>query len=131
MDLNFAEKISGYTKKQSDFLIAFLDCGIISEAAKKAQITEATAHKWLNNGLNKDLQIIKADLIEKYLNKLQLASGLAVNTLISIMKDEKNSINARLKASTTILDATLKIREQEQIIKRIEALEEKLVDCGE
>ena len=53
MAIKLPEKLSGYTKKQSDFLISLLDTGIISEAAKKANITESTAHKWLNNGLIK------------------------------------------------------------------------------
>lgn len=126
MDLNLPEKLSGYTQKQSDFLIAMLDGGIISEAAKKADISEATAHKWLNNGLDKELRTIRANIIEKHLNKLQLASGLAVQTLIDILEDKNTSAGSKLKASTIILGTTMKIREQEEILNRLEALEEQV-----
>lgn len=128
MRLNLPEKIGGYPKKQSDFLIAMLDTGIISESAKRANVTEATAHKWLNEGLNKELKALRAGLIEESLNKLQLTCALAVDTLYDILNNKDNALSIRLKASTFILDTTMKIREQEQIIERLEALEERIDD---
>lgn len=128
MVLNLPEKLSGYPQKQSDFLIAMLDTGIISEAAKRAHITEATAHKWLNGGLSKELKTLRAGLIEESLNKLQLACDFAVETLLEIMKDKSTPVGVKLKTCTTILDTTLKLREQEQIIDRLEALEERIDD---
>jgi len=132
MSMNLPEKISGYSKKRSDFLIALLDVGVISEAAKRANITESTAHKWLNDGLNEELKKIRASLIKKHLDKLQLACGLAVDTLIEILmnKDKLYSINIRERASKTILENTLKIREQDQIIQRVENLEDRLFENG-
>jgi len=126
MVLNLPEKLSGYPQKQSDFLIAMLDTGIISEAAKRAHITEATAHKWLNNGLDKVLKEMRAELIDEALNKLQLACTFAVDTLLEILSNKENPLSIRLKASTFVLDATFKIREQEQIIDRLDALEERI-----
>ena len=62
---------------------------------------------------------------------MQLACQLAVDTLIKALEDEKSSIGLKVKASKSILDTTLKIREQELIINRIEALEDRLVDNGD
>jgi lipopolysaccharide biosynthesis regulator YciM len=124
------EKLAGYSKKQSDFLLAMLDTGVIAEAAKKSKISEVTAHKWLNEGLAKELQSIRANLIEKDLNRLQLACGLAVNTLIDIIQDAQASKSVKVNACKTILENSMKIREQEQIISRLEELEERMLDNG-
>ena len=122
-----AVKIDDYSHKQCDFLIAMLDCdGNISEAAKSAKISEATAHRWLNNGLNKDIKAIKNNFVESYLNKLQIASGYAVDSIIEILRDKNTSVNIKLKASKIALDMTLKIREDEEIVAKLNELEERV-----
>lgn len=126
MTLNLPEKLSGYTQKQSDFLLAMLDCGIISEAAKRANVSEATAYKWLNDGLNKDLRNIRAGIIEGHLNKLQFATDKAVQCIIEILDDEKSSAGIKLKASQIILNTTLKLQENEQIVDRLEEIEKRM-----
>lgn len=122
--LKLPERLAGYSKKQSDFMVALLDCGIVIEACKKSGVSERCAYKWLKDGLEKELQEIRANLIEKDLNRLQLACGLAVNTLIEVMQDDKAPRGIKVNASRAVLDNIFKCREQEQIINKLSLLQE-------
>lgn len=128
MGQNLPRKLSKYPQKQSNFLLAMLEAGIISIAAKTANISEATAHKWLNGGLSDVLEEMRLEMIESALNRIQVACSSAVETMLEILNDKSNPASIRLRASTTILDTTLKIREQQQIIDKLEALEERIDD---
>lgn len=121
------KNFDGYTQKQINFLIAMVESGgNISEASKKSAISEATAHRWLNKGIGKDIQKIKSDLVGRYLNKLQLASGEAIDSLLFILKDKTNSANTKLRAIKIVLDMTVRINENDEILKKLEELEERL-----
>lgn len=128
MTLNLSKTLSKYPPKKSNFLIAMLEKGIVSVAAKTANITEATAHKWLNGGLDETLEKMRLEMIEEALNRIKLACSSAVDTMLEILNDKSNSAGIRLKASTIIIDTTMKIREQQQIIDKLEALEERIDD---
>ena len=99
MSLKLSKKLSKYPPKQSNFLIAMFEKGIVSIAAKTANVTEATAHKWLNGGLNETLEEMRLEMIDAALNKIQVACNSAVDTLIEILNDKSNSASIRLKCS--------------------------------
>lgn len=129
--LSLPERLAGYSKKQSDFMIALLDCGVVIEACRKSGVSEKCAYKWLKDGLEDELQEIRANLIEKDLNRLQLACSLAVDTLIEVMNDDKAPRGIKVNASRAVLDNIMKKREQEQIINKINALQEALSEAVE
>lgn len=128
---NFSEQFKKYSKKQLDFIIAYLDTGTVVEAASKANVTESTAYNWLRGGLDKDIKSFRLELVEKQFDRLQMATGLAVDTLIDVIKSKNSSDGLKIKTSKIILDLTLKLKEHEQIIKRMEELEERLTEVYE
>lgn len=47
--MELLENLTGYSKKQIDFVFAMLETGNISKSCKMASISEATAFKYLKN----------------------------------------------------------------------------------
>ena len=99
--MEFTENLSKYNKKQVDFIFAMLETGNISKSAKIANITETTAFKYLKNGLSEEINKIRKKYIEESL---------------------------KLNASKTILDYSLKIREQTCIIEKLNNIEKRIND---
>ena len=91
-----------------------------------AGITESTAHKWLQNGLAKEINNIRKSYIEENLKRLEYASIKATDNIIDILEDKECPKSIKLTASKTILDYTLKVREQTEIIERLENIEKRI-----
>lgn len=128
--MELEEKLAKLNKKQVDFIFAMLETGNISKSAKLANITETTAFKYLKNGLAEEINNIRKFYIEKNLKTLEYASIKATEVIIEILDDNVCPKSIKLNASKTILDYSLKIREQTEIIERLENLE-KRVDINE
>ena len=126
--MEFIEDLTKYSKKQIDFIFAMLETGNISKSAKIANITETTAFKYLKNGLSEEINKIRKRYIEESLKKLEYASVKATDTIINILEDEKSANSVRLNASRTILDYSLKIREQTEIIEKLNNIEKRIND---
>lgn len=126
--MEFIEDLTKYSKKQIDFIFAILETGNISKSAKIANITETTAFKYLKNGLSEEINKIRKRYIEESLKKLEYASVKATDTIINILEDEKSANSVRLNASKTILDYSLKIREQTEIIEKLNNIEKRIND---
>lgn len=128
--MELEEKLAKLNKKQVDFIFAMLETGNISKSAKLANITETTAFKYLKNGLAEEINNIRKFYIEKNLKTLEYASIKATEVIVEILDDNVCPKSIKLNASKTILDYSLKIREQTEIIERLENLE-KRVDINE
>lgn len=115
-----------YSKKQVDFIFAILETGNILKSSKIAGITEATAHKYLQNGLADEINKIRKSYIEENLKRLEYASLKATDVIIDILGEENCPKSIKLNASKTILDYSLKIREQTEIIERLEGIERRI-----
>ncbi len=123
MDLSV--NLTKYNKKQTDFVFAMLENGNILKSSKIAGITEATAHKYLKNGLAEEINKIRKCYIEENLKRIEYASIKATDTLLEILEDENCSKSIKLGAIKSILDYTLKIKEQEDIIERLNNIEKR------
>lgn len=126
--MEVTEKLSTYNKKQIDFIFAMLETGNISKSCKMANITEATAYKYLKNGLAEEINLIRRQYIEDSLNRLEYASIKATDVIIDILEDKNCANSIRLNASKQVLDYALKIREQTQIIDRLENIENRIAE---
>ena len=124
--MEFEEKLSKLNKKQSDFVVAMLETDNIAKSAKLAHITEQTAHNYLKNGLSSQIENIRKKYIRENLKRLEYASLKATDVLIGILEDEKCPKSVKLNASKSILDYSLKIREQTEIIERLEGIEKRI-----
>ena len=124
--MELSEKLVKYNKKQVDFIMAMLETGNISKSAKIANITETTAFKYLKDGLNEDIKSIRKLQIEENLKQFEFASLKATEVIIDILEDETCPKSIKLNASKTVLDYSLKIREQTEIIERLKNVEGKM-----
>lgn len=59
-------------------------------------------------------------------NKLTDSMGKAISVLVEILEDANVSAGVRIRAAQVILDITLKVTEQADIIQRLGSLEEQL-----
>lgn len=59
-------------------------------------------------------------------SKLTDSMGKAISTLVEILEDANVSAGVRIRASQILLDITLKVTEQTDIIQRLDSLEEQL-----
>lgn len=64
--------------------------------------------------------------IEENLKRIQYASLMATDVMIDILKNKECSCSVKLNASRTILEYTLKAREQTEIIERLEGIEKRI-----
>ena len=59
-------------------------------------------------------------------SKLTDSMGKAISVLVEILEDANVSAGVRIRASQILLDITLKVTEQADIIQRLDSLEEQL-----
>lgn len=59
-------------------------------------------------------------------SKLTDSMGKAISVLVEILEDANVSAGVRIRASQILLDITLKVTEQANIIQRLDSLEEQL-----
>jgi len=117
-------KITGLTKKQSDFVLTLIETGFISKAAETAGVTETTAHKWLKDGLNEIVEEVRQSLFDTRINELQEMMKLANKAVKETFEDEKASRNTKLNAAKIVYDNVFRYNEQRNIIEQMEELRE-------
>ena len=124
--MEITEELSKYNKKQTEFILALLQTDNISKSAKIAGISEITAHKWLKTSLKDDINKLRKIYIENNLKRLEFASIKATETLIDILQDENCSKSVKLSSAKLIIEYTLKAREQDEIISRLNNIEKRI-----
>lgn len=124
--MEIVDIINKYNKKQIDFIFAMLNTGNVSKSCKIANITETTAFKYLKTDLKKDLNTIRKTYIEENLKLLEYSIIKATNVIVEILDDSSCPKSTKLNASKTVLEYSLKIREQNEIIDRLKNIEDKI-----
>ncbi len=117
-------KIAGLTKKQSDFVLALIETGFITRAAKIAGVTEATAHKWLKEGLNEIVDEVRQSLFDKRINELEQMLKLANEAVKDTLEDDKASRTVKLNAARIVYDNVFRYNEQRHIMEQMDELRE-------
>lgn len=115
------DSLSGKKKK---FVMACLTNHTVSLAAQEAGISERTAYRYLKE------PVVRQALSEVMDDELTRAVGVAVGgmcsslaTLESIHRDNRLAPGARVAAARAILDNATKLREEQDIARRIVELE--------
>jgi transposase len=97
----------------------------VAAAARAAGVSERTAYRWLEDGdIRTRLDAARAEIVARAVDKLSAASVEAADTLRRLLYSDMDF--ARLAAARTILELGAKLREQQDLVSRIEALEEQL-----
>ena len=111
----------------SALISALLTCPTIKQAAESVKLSEQAVYSRLRKpDFREKLQNARNDQFQVISSKLEDAKFRALDTLINILDDSEVSAGIKVRASQTLLDLSLKNREQADIISRIENLEEML-----
>lgn len=106
---------------------ALLSCSTIKQAAESVGLSEQAVYSRLRKpDFRTKLQNARTTQFQVISSKLEDANFKALDTLINILDDSEVSAGIKVKASRTLLDLSLKNREQIDVISRIENLEEML-----
>ena len=109
----------------SALISALLTCPTIKLASESVGLSEQAVYSRLRKpDFREKLQNARNDQFQVISSKLEDANFKALDTLINILDDKEGSAGVRVRASQTLLDLSLKNREQIDVISRIENLEE-------
>ena len=111
---------------------ALLSSPTIKLASEQVGLSEQAVYQRLRKpSFRAELQTARDNQFQVISNKLEDANFKALDTLINILDDKEVSAGIRVRASQTLLDLSLKNREQASIISRIESLEQMLDEQNE
>ena len=120
------------TARQEKALAALLNSSTQDEAAKAAGIGTRTIKTYLQDeAFRKEYRSRLTELCENAARKAQRELSQSVDTLTAIRDDKDTPPAQRITAAKTIIDSALRLREHVELEDRIEALEQRLNDCGE
>ena len=104
---------------------ALLTCPTIKLASEEVGMSEQAVYSRLRKpDFREKLQNARDNQFQVISSKLEDANFKALDTLINILDDKEVSAGIKVRASQTLLDLSLKNREQVDIISRIQSLEE-------
>ena len=116
----------------NQLISALLSCPTIKLASDEVGLSEQSIYSRLRKpDFREKLQNARNDQFQVISNKLENANFKALDTLLKILDDETVSAGVKVRASQTLLDLSLKNREQADIIARIQILEEMLKEQKE
>lgn len=113
-------------KRVSDEILleALLSTKSIKDASVKTGLTVQSVYNRLNNPVFRaKLQKHRTANFNVASNKLTTATGDAIETLIEIMNDYNVASAVRVKSAQALLDITLRVHEQVDILARVEEIE--------
>jgi hypothetical protein len=115
-------KLSG---KQEQALIALLTEPTVEAAAAKAGMNARTLFRWLNDPpFVAAYREARRQAVQHATGRLQQAASDAVTTLQGVMTDTTAPAPARVTAAKSVLELAVKAVEIEDLMARIEALEQ-------
>lgn len=113
--------------KQAQFLMALLQEPTTEQAIDSMKITRNTAYKYLNDPVFKEaLRQARRDSVMVVSQKLSQAGERAVSTLLEVLEDEEAPPSSRVSASRAVLEYLFRSYENDELLERIETLEEHL-----
>ena len=120
------------TQKQEMAVLALLSHRTIKEAAESTKVGESTMIRWLSTpGFRDRYEAERRQLFDSAKNALRSAAAGAVETLVEVQHDGEAPAGAKVTAAKAILDLCMRIQESDDILFRLERLEQTTGDCNE
>jgi len=120
-----------WSRKKDAAIVALVTEPTIADAAKKAGISHATLHRWLQIKDFKDAyREAKREAVSAAISRLQQTATEAVDALRDVMNDTVSPASARVSAARSILEIAIKAVELEDFERRLEALERMIMKGG-
>ncbi len=111
----------------NQLISALLSCPTIKLASESVGLSEQAVYSRLRKvDFRTKLQNARNDQFQVISSKLEDANFRALDTLINILDDKEVGAGIKGRAAQTLLDLSLKNREQADILTRIQNLEEML-----
>jgi hypothetical protein len=112
------------TAKQEMAVLALLSCRTVREAAKSTRVAESTILRWLVMPVFRNrYEAERRQLFASAKNALRSAAAGSVETLTAVQKDREAPAGAKVTAAKAILDLCIWIEESDDILVRLERLE--------
>ena len=112
------------TPKKQKALLAFLSSPTKEKAAAAAGITSKTLRAYLSNPeFQAEYKKAFAELVEDATRQAQQAIAPALSTLREVVEDSSEGPQFRISAARTILEYSLKLTEQNDILAKLQDLE--------
>lgn len=120
------QKCITLSAKQRKAISSVITCNSISEACKSIGISRSVFYGWMKDEAFRDaLMQEQNSVIETALKDLKGLSSEAVEQLGKLLRETGNE-TVRLKAISLILEHTIKLKEIEDIERRLEEIERRL-----
>jgi transposase len=117
------------TTRQTRVIPYLLDAPSIEEGSKRARVSKVTVYSWLKQeNFRQELKRQRDELIRGALDSLKANIGKATETLVKLLDSKSEPIRAR--AAEDIIEFAQKAIEHEELEKRVQALEERLLQQG-
>jgi hypothetical protein len=125
---NPAEELS---PQQEGAIVALLSDPGLTGAAKAAGVGKATLWRWMQQpAFREAYRRARREAVEQARARLQQASGEAVEALRDVMNDQEAPHASRVSAARTVLDMAMQATSEEEIEKRLAALEARATRKG-
>jgi hypothetical protein len=113
------------TRKAETAIAALLSEPTVEAAAVKARVSNATLRNWLKRpAFQQAYRAAKRQLVEATITRLQQMAIASTAELHKLLRCRREAV--RLKAATTILTFAIRGLEHDDLVSRIEQLEEKV-----
>ena len=117
--------------KEQIILNALLAYPTVREASEATGIPESTIYLRLRNAeFKQKYKQAKDEMLHSTTTYLQSKLHEATGTIVDIMNDTETASQVRINAARAVFDYCIRLTEQTDIIRRLEALEEAQNDGG-
>lgn len=118
--------------KQEKAIMALLTEPTIKQAADRAGVGETTLYRWMQEeAFDKAFKEARKMALNQTVSRLQQTTTDAVETLQSIMRDERASANSRVSAAKTVLEMAFKAFELQDLAAKVEEMEKYIEEMKE
>ena len=120
------ENVQALSPRQLRFMGAYLEQTTMEAAAKLTKVPKSTAYLWMQQAaFQAELGRQKERLFKEAMDFLLRSLKRAALTYQNLLSSESENVRARVAEG--VIDRVLKLREQQDIVERLERLE-KIID---
>jgi len=113
----------GLSQRQKNFIHIYLEAKTIEEACRTAKVAKGTVYNWMKDPLfQRELEQQREGLIKTAFHRLTVYLDRAIITYVNLLASENEAI--RKGTAEGIIDRFAKLREQKDIMDRLERLED-------
>jgi hypothetical protein len=113
----------GLSQRQKTFIHVYLEAKTLEDACRNAKVAKGTVYNWMKDPLfQRELEQQRDELIRTAFHRLTVYLDRAIVTYVNLLTSESEAI--RKGTAEGIIDRFAKLREQKDIIDRLERLED-------